>query len=651
MIVVGGTDGFDHPIDDLWVYHFADDEWFQETPANSPGPRTGHQLCLSSTSLKLYLQGGSFDDNSVWILDLDIRPVAFGPKLNDLKAKEDEWVNLAFFNLGEPITEWRFEISEDWLKWNGATLNLSGTPRNGDVGITNITVNVTNGKGDYDHHSFDITVSNTLPTILGEDVLEAVEDIEYLNDYDCTDDGSGIITWTLTSAAETWLSIDSDTAVLKGTPDNSAIGVFKVKVSVNDGHGVWVRRNFELNVTNVNDPPEITIGDRPTVYEDEHYISNYTAFDPDPTEDTLIWMLKSDAGFLKIDQLTGVLSGTPDNGDVGSYWVNVSVADGNGGRDFTNFSLTVENVNDPPIVEWVGSHPAGVPVLIEINEGDELWFEIVAEDIDGDDITYGFSSPVDWAEVHTNGTLQVAPPVGTWGTYWGNLTAEDGNEGTDVVEVKIVVFDVNFPPVIIDPPAGVVEALEDVPFSLTMVAQDVDDDPIRWLDDSSLLDIGQDNGTIAFTPSQEDVGTYNIEIKAADGNGGIATFVLVLEVINVNDPPVLLRLEPENGSRYKKGKEVPLRAQATDEDGDVLIYTWKLGEEILGTGNEFPYKGLGKGTHVITLEVSDGTDTITSDLEVVVKATKKDTPGINGLLATIALLVTHTVVRVKRRPR
>ena len=71
--------------------------------------------------------------------------------------------------------------------------------------------------------------------------------------------------------------------------------------------------------------------------------------DEDPTGDTMTWTLSTNAGFLSIGPATGQLKGVPDDADVGARWVNVSVSDGKGGSDFTNFTLTVQNINDSPM--------------------------------------------------------------------------------------------------------------------------------------------------------------------------------------------------------------------------------------------------------------------------------------------------------------
>jgi len=60
--------------------------------------------------------------------------------------------------------------------------------------------------------------------------------------------------------------------------------------------------------------------------------------------------LKRNATWLILDPSTGNLSGTPPTGIRGSYWLNVTVNDGNGGVDWTNFTLIVGDTT-PPIAD------------------------------------------------------------------------------------------------------------------------------------------------------------------------------------------------------------------------------------------------------------------------------------------------------------
>lgn len=123
-------------------------------------------------------------------------------------------------------------------------------------------------------------------------------------------------------------------------------GLYTFVVSAVDEDGVNYG-NQTVVITVPNNPPEITTADVTYATEDVFYSVVYEAIDPD-MGDMLTWSLSTDAVFLLITSDTGVLYGMPDNSDVGSYWVNVSVNDDYGGSDFSNFTLMVLNVNDPP---------------------------------------------------------------------------------------------------------------------------------------------------------------------------------------------------------------------------------------------------------------------------------------------------------------
>jgi hypothetical protein len=69
----------------------------------------------------------------------------------------------------------------------------------------------------------------------------------------------------------------------------------------------------------------------------------YRATDVDPTSDVLTWILATNASWLSIDAGTGILSGTPASS--GTFWVNVTVSDGNGGVDWSYFNLTVQGAS------------------------------------------------------------------------------------------------------------------------------------------------------------------------------------------------------------------------------------------------------------------------------------------------------------------
>ncbi|MEA3558864.1 MAG: putative Ig domain-containing protein, partial [Candidatus Thermoplasmatota archaeon] len=269
------------------------------------------------------------------------------------------------------------EIREHAVIPGTRCLDLSGTPDNGDVKDHNVVINVTDGEGRYNEHSFTLTVENSPPHITSDDLLEIHQDEEYSVQY-TSDETAGDTAWGLDTDVM-WLSLDAS-GVLSGTPTNDDVGTQQVTVIFYDGNGGSDTTVFDLEVIDVNDPPRITTDGQLTATEDEYYYVEYEGDDPDG--EVLIWSMVSDADWLSMDPNLGILSGTPANDDVGVCEVNITASDPRGLSRYTAFQLEVLNVNDAPT--WVD-----VPVNTSVREGDSYRFDINATDVDlGDVLTY-----------------------------------------------------------------------------------------------------------------------------------------------------------------------------------------------------------------------------------------------------------------------
>jgi len=114
-----------------------------------------------------------------------------------------------------------------------------------------------------------------------------------------------------------------------------------------DGKGDNVSENVEFEPWITNPTPVITTKDVRQTLEDRVYSVRYDA--EDKNNDPLEWSFLSNASFLDFHGDTRYLNGTPQQKDVGSYWVNVSVSDGET-SDHHNFTLTVVEVNEHPVI-------------------------------------------------------------------------------------------------------------------------------------------------------------------------------------------------------------------------------------------------------------------------------------------------------------
>jgi len=102
---------------------------------------------------------------------------------------------------------------------------------------------------------------------------------------------------------------------------------------------------------------------------------------------------------------------------------------------------------------------------------------------------------------------------------------------------KVEVRPVNDPPTISgSPPASV---LEDTALDYTFTGQDVDDERLEWaIKGPAGMTINR-RGTVSWTPGNSDVGFHDIVVTVTDSGGLTASLPWRLEVVNVNDAPVL----------------------------------------------------------------------------------------------------------------
>ncbi len=289
-----------------------------------------------------------------------------------------------------------WEIMQHAVIPGTSSLNLKGTPDNGDVGEYNVLINVTDGDNRFTEHQYDLTVENLLPNILTDPIVEIYQDEEYSVQY-TSDEGSGDLSWGLITDAG-WLSMDPDSGLLSGTPTNDDVGVQEVTVRFSDGNGGMDSKTFNLDVLDINDPPLITTENVIEAIEDQYFQVDYDHIDIDGEDVT--WSMVTDADWLSLDPILGILNGTPSNDDVGSYDVNIKAEDPRGLFNSTEFQITVLNVNDKPV--WTD-----VPGNISVDEASIYIFDLNASDIDvGDELTYSISSDPA-ANITINGTTGV----------------------------------------------------------------------------------------------------------------------------------------------------------------------------------------------------------------------------------------------------
>ncbi|UCE36678.1 MAG: FG-GAP repeat protein [Thermoplasmata archaeon] len=461
-------------------------------------------------------------------------PMTLYPLQDNPTAAEDEQYNAHYWSVNATADTWVFETNAGWLEWNETTHDIYGIPDNTDVGSFWVRINISNETSGYDEHNFTLNVLNTPLEIITGDTTYAYEDSEYLVDYDSDDDGQGMITWYVSTNAS-WLSFNSITGIINGTPINEQVGVYYVNISVEDGNGGWDSSNFTLDVLNTNDPPEWI--DTPTntlIRMGDSYEFDINAFDEDlfdRMEYRLIQIstLSGNTYSASLNETSGLFEFSSES--VGLYQVKIGATD-QSIMIYHDFQIDVRSPSEnlPPSTSL--TYPKDTFIIEVLNPT----FSWIVTDEDGDDCTsdlylgtnllyiQGLNPSNKVGEELTTTTFKLTDPLEKGETYYWTVIPHDGTE-YGICPEGVWSFTVNESATFNNPP--VLEPIADhsikVGENLTLVVNGQDLDP----EDASNLVYSLDsapegmeissNGTITWTPEEGQVGTHTVTVRLSDG--------------------------------------------------------------------------------------------------------------------------------------
>lgn len=272
-----------------------------------------------------------------------------------------------------------------WANFNTTTGQLSGTPTNADVGVyNNIVITVTDGGGlTASLPAFNITVQNVndAPVWTSASSLVINEDATTTHTLVATDIDAGDTLTYLADALPGWITLSGNQLTLK--PAQAQVGSHTITVKVSDGT-VEVPQTINITVNNVNDAPVFTSTPVVVATKGENY--SYTAAASDEDGDTVAITVVAKPSWLNFDAVSGVLSGTPGETEVGNdYTVTLRAADGILTVDQT-FTVRVNNKNYPPSItdqnfsvaeNSVNGTVLGRIAATEPDAGQNLTYEII----------------------------------------------------------------------------------------------------------------------------------------------------------------------------------------------------------------------------------------------------------------------------------
>ncbi|SVD11193.1 uncharacterized protein METZ01_LOCUS364047, partial [marine metagenome] len=227
--------------------------------------------------------------------------------------------------------------------------------------------------------------------------------------------------------------------LLTMAPAPNYFGTANITVTVNDGF-LTDAETFMLTVTSVNDLPTIVLPESFTFAEDGSLVEDFAGYIDDIDGDVLILTVSDNENVtVQIDDLVVTFGTLPDFN--GSEAVTFTVDDS---QDLSfasdNMDIIIFPVNDAPVLEEIRDQ--------QTTENQILLFDIIATDVDGDEIFIEAESDTSAVEAKmVQGQLKLTPALNWNGTAEITVTVSDGFL-SDSETFTLTVTSVNNPPIV-----------------------------------------------------------------------------------------------------------------------------------------------------------------------------------------------------------
>ncbi len=273
-----------------------------------------------------------------------------------------------------------------------------------------------------------------------------------------------------------------------------------------------------------------------------------------------------------------------EKGDAGEYEVSVVASDGI--DSVTKYVLLV--------IETSNSAPVLLVNDVSFNEGDLVKLDVDVSDADGDSVSVVYSIPLD-----EDGEWQTG--YDDSGKYKISVDATDGiNSVTETITLTI--NNVNRAPVL--EPIEHIAVLEGEKVEVDVEVEDPDSDDLTFTYTEPLDNEGE------WQTEVGDAGSYVSTVSVSDGESLVEKAVSII-VNKLNNAPTL----SVEGVVVQETDLVKLDPEVFDSDGDDIVVTYSgvLSDGEWQTGYD------DAGEYSVTVTATDGTETVSVDVVVVVE--------------------------------
>ena len=543
--------------------------------------------------------------------------------------------------------------------------NLTFTLKPDAYGNDEIMIILTDGNGAIDSQKIwiNVTPRNDAPRIVG--MIPSFEKNEDATNWNFglsgykfdVDNSSMELSWQILG----WNVSLFDTVSVIGdvvTFDlkTNAYGNDEMMIVLSDGL-LTDSQTFWVNITSVNDPPQI-IGVIPDIDKDEDdpiWTLDLTSYESDLEDGypspNLIWSVSQvDFNLISITISDNNITFTLKPDAYGNDEITIVLTDSNGGTDTQNIWVNVAPINDPPKIH-------GVIPSFDKEEDDNNWninLSPYKSDVDNPllDLYWsitGWSSQLFDTVTLAGDILTFDLALNAYGNDLITITLSDGILGgsPDTQDIWVNVTPINDAPQIVGIIPNILKQ-EDNPswtVDLTNYESDVEDkapsSSLTWSVegiDTSLFSVSISDNNLTFTLVSDAFGKNYITITLTDSNGGTDFQGVLVEISPVNDAPSIQSSLPNIVLNEDSSTSISLLSYGSDKEDtpeqlrwsltntNKSLYSWQIDPATNMLYIDPLPNAFGINTATLTLMDSEGATT-TRNLQVIVLS-RNDAPYI-----------------------
>ncbi|MBN1971226.1 MAG: PKD domain-containing protein [Candidatus Delongbacteria bacterium] len=375
---------------------------------------------------------------------------------------------------------------------------------------------------------------------------------------------------------------------------------------------------WQVHVNNVNRPIVVnSISPDPAVQvninEGDQQNFNINAYDPDGN--TLLYSWKLDGTVTSTSNSYNYL---PDYNSSGVHSLNLTVSDLDSNISY-DWNIFVENTNQTIIIDSINPDPS---ILVELYEGEEVDFNVIAHDPDGGMLTYEWK--LDDQSVSNTSGFTYSPDFNSAGTHSVTLQITDEDNSSISREWNVNVVNVTTPIIVnlvVPSPEITMNINEGDEINFYVDAEDSGGGEVSFVWKLDDIEKNYENSW-SYQTDVNSSGNHIVEVTISNESKHIIVYHWFINVTDVNIPVEITYLyPPEGGLTIYEGEDIYFTVSANDPEGNEISYQWFLNSDLVDSDSLYTFQtdNGSNGLYNLQLIVSDNAKKLSKNSDNVIK--------------------------------